>query len=419
MASKITPELDMFLSNMTDISMTRTKRGVSRLTPVSEIAPTMWAVTHAWPSFSGTHVLLKGGQARPSDSADTNIKKIIAARSSLVTLMMVIAATTPELGVSEAIPTKTTRAWCTFIATMARVIFTQPLEKTNVGAVEKSISDDLAVELVDYTDELRAYSGSKPGCLDSVEITKKAVNIAAYLGLPEPGTVSTKIAKLILRRDADKEEPSYYALVVYMAGRALTTQADVAVQTARPKNLQAKFNEGATWGTIGGDARMTKGAYTHIAKAWLMNTTMRIGLLVPLISLETGEAYITGNIIYTMFKLLRGAGMAHVGIIFEFLRRHPWVAEMESLSGEMYLLALHSVSLNKSEADLRPFFKVLYADSTNYFDSKALSRLTGLAVTVLARTNKTLENYVHIADASLLTEFDDAVKAHNANLMGA
>lgn len=410
-----TSALDTFLSNMTEVSTSRIPRGGQTLKPVLEAPPTMWAIQHGWAPFPPARASLAGGSARPSATVLTADGRVRAAQHALMSLMMIIAAGTADLGVSEAIPSSTTRAWCTFIATFARLIFESPLEKTSIGANDVIVSENMIAELIDWSDELRAYLSNAAGHKDAAEVTTMGNNVATRFRLPPYNLVNNTILAGVLARDVEKESPAYYALIVYMSGRALTAQTEVAVQQTRPKNLQQKFNEGAIWSTIGGDAKMSKGAYKHLAKAWLMNITMRIGLLVPLISLEAGEAYVTGNIIYTMFKLLRGAGMAHVGIIFEFLRRYPWVAEMESLQGEMYLLALHSVSLKKAETRLQPYFKLLYADSTNFFDSKSLTRLTALAVTILGRTSTTLLNYAHVSDPALVTEFDDELAKFKAD----
>lgn len=398
---------EKFMENITVVTTSHVKRGGRALVPVNEKPPRMWAIMHAYTPFQGGQLLTRGGNARASDGAVTNDQRVMWARSALTTLLLVIANTTADLGENEAIPTSTTAAWCTFICTFARLIFVSPLDKADVGASEMNLPEAESQRLADYYDELCSFASNEVGACTAAEIQAMGEVIATRLSLPVPGIIQANIATLIISRDTAKEEPAFYALVVYMAGRAITVQTPNAVHVTRPRNLQQKFNEGATWGTIGGEAKMSRGAYVHIAKAWLMNTTMRFGLLVPLITLEAGEAYVTGNIVFTLFKLLRGAGMAHVGIIFEFLRRYPWVADMEEVSSELFYLALHSQALKTTEDALRPYYKLLYADSTNYFDSRTLTKLTGLAVSVLSRTTQSLAHYAHTQDSTLLARFDE------------
>lgn len=405
--TNVASQVSTFLDNIAISSTNRSVRSGSSLVPVGETPPRMWSVDAVWTPFADSEVTTRSGGARSTDQCVTAAQKQNAVRRALSSLLVLIAAKTVDHSPGTPIDSKETARWCNFIVTWARLIFTQPLEHVGRGAVDTPLLSPLAKDLIDWHDEVVETGTQAPGCQTLLQLRDLGRARCQTFGFPALNDFDLDDIRKVVRRDFPKEEPAYYAMVVYMSGRALTGKTENAVRTTRPANLQQKFNEGGVWESIGGTIAMSRGAYTQIAKAWQMNTTMRIGLLVPLIQLDAGEAYVTGNIVYTVFKLLRGAGMAHVGIIAAFLRKYPYAAELPEIRSEIYYLALHSKSLRTVPSQIQPYYKLLYSDAAGLFDSKVLTRLTSLAVIILGRDTNTLLAYAHATDQVVESAFDE------------
>jgi len=400
-------QVNEFLENTTISSTARSVRSGNPLIPVSEKPPVMWSVDSVWIPFTGNDTTTTANRERVSDKCTSNADKQHQVHKALSSLLVLIAATYPDHATGVPISAKDTAQWCTFICTWARLIFTQPLEHPGKGAIDTPITATYAQGLVDWYDEVVEITSGITGTLTMEKIRDKGRELCKTFTLPTLHNLTVDMLKLVVKRDYPKEEPAYYALVVYMAGRALTERTSGAVHGKRPVNLQKKFNEGEVWASIGGELKMSKGSYSNIAKAWQMNTTMRIGLLTPLIQLDAGEAYMTGNIVYTTFKLLRGAGMAHVGLIMAFLRQYPYACKLPEIRSEISYLALHSRALKASPLHIQPYYKLLYADAAGLFDSKTLTRLTALACAILAEKSDTVKDYNYVKDDMLISAFHD------------
>jgi hypothetical protein len=413
MSSKPSDPLHDFLENFTRSSISRGSKLRRALVPSGEEKPTMWKIqgkgTKAPVGLPPGLPTLDPG-ANPwtyySDQLTDEVSQKKYMRLALFGVIALIGCSTPDLPDNVAVTATEVHKWATLITTLARLVFEDPLSKPGFGADEKSVSDPMLATLRGARDlALCVVSGYE--CDNHLQISRTHIlTICSELGLPAPGTYTDLQYEKAFTADGAFEIAAYYSMVVLMSGKSLTTQAHDAIATRRPGNLQQKFHEGQEWGTIGGVAKMSKGTYTRIAKIWQMNTTLRLGLLIPLIGLEEGDAYTTGNIVFTMFKLLKNSGFAHVQLILQFCRQYPFVAKMPEFTGEMQYLAAHSRALARVDPALQPYYKLLYSDSAGLFDSKVLTSLTSLACDVLSRTNSTVKDYFHQSDPSILRRFD-------------
>jgi hypothetical protein len=406
-----------FINNFTEAMTSKPTKAGQRLKPIGESAPSMWSVTTGWsPLPEGVPALL-----RPTPTtyhpvvtqAETIVdleKRKALIRGALMSLIILTGATTSDANVMAQINTKVVTEWCSLICTVAQQVFEDPLANPNLGAESKRLSIQATNNLRTLYCLLAIVSTEPANVAALTELNTLIGLISVELKLPRCGQVTQHQADLASRIDGNSEQAAYYAIIVYLAGRSMTTQATAAIHEKRPRNLQEKFNGGAPWHSLSGDIKMSVGAYTLMAKVWQMNTTMRMNLLIPLIYLEAGLSMVTGNIVYTVFKLLKNAGFAHVQFILAFLRQYPFVEEMEDFRGEIQYLAAHALALSKVDAAIRPYYKVLYSDGAGLFDSKTLEKLTGLAVSVLAETTVTINNYRHVTDPNVRARFDSRLE---------
>lgn len=374
--------------------------------PAQEAPPIMWKADSSYGEFPEGARRTVHGAERVSQELHMEDQRLRYVQRALSTVLVLVGATTPDLVMGAPIPSATTRAWGTWIATLSRLVFVSPLENADTGAKELSLPAAAVRMIVDWHDEVRVYANAEEEAMTFDEIHGISSQVVGALSLPEIGFFSSEMAYSALSRDPVNEEAAYFAMVIYMSGRALTAYTDAAVRERRPANLEAKFNEGAHWESVSGSLRMTKGCYMNIAKTWNVNVTLRQNVLLPLIRLEVGASYIVGNIVFTIFKMLRGAGMAHASIICEFLRNYPEAGDMPSIAGQVRLAATHSAILMKVSDDIRPYYKLLQGDATSLFDSKQFLRLTSLATEINGRENATQLQYAHAADHALISEFD-------------
>jgi hypothetical protein len=409
-------------SFVTDFTQAMARSGTApkmrALVPVGESAPVMWSYDVSWEDNLARYtVALRGednlGSIGTRDSTlitdlETRYSYI---RSGLGVVLAAVAAKTPTPTNLGTLKTRDVSAWGSFIATAGRIVFKKPATDSSTGIQEKAITPAVATFVRYLVDAMFSIAGGDRVDLNTAEFNLRLREITEALKLPAAGTLTSEEIVLLAGRDATRETAAYYAMVVLLAGKTITEQSDNAICVARPKNLYDKFNGGIPWATVGGSLQMSKGAYTAIMVTWSLNPTLRMSLLVPLVALEEGEAFVTGNIVFTMFKLLRGAGMSHVNIIKNFAARFPYADEIPELSSEFYLLYLHTRSYMTVPENIRPYFKLLYGDATSLFDSKLLIKLTGLAISVMATTENRMGQYAHKDDSDMRDKFN-AIRAY-------
>jgi len=385
-----------------------------KLNPTSEKPPVMWVTPQEWSQgLLGYTETLRGPEGTGSvgtqrSSAVTGTPTMVKyIRRALVALLCAIAAKAPAQAEAQSIPARLIVEWSNFLVTFARCVFSNPLQTTGVGATATGMTIAEGSSLRYMLDAAVSVAMDSDIAANVEEFNSRAAILAEALELPEFRDLNAREMSLLAKMDESRELAAYYAMIVYMAGRALNDKTDDAVRARRPMNLCDKFNGKVTWATVGGELTMSAGAYTMLARVWGMNPTVRMGLLVPLIGLEEGTAGITGNIIYTIFKMLKYAGMAHVDIINTFLSRYPYVIKMAELQGELRTLHNHTEALLAVDPHLRPYYKLLYSDGTKLFDSKLFRRLTILATEILSENDDNVGGYAHGEDENLVQRFKD------------
>jgi len=388
------------------------RSGLVQLTPVAETVPVMWYIAGPWsatldgytPGLLGADSKGSAG-TKASDNIEPGQRRLDYARGGLTGLIATILATTKKPAAGESHTSRDIKRWSTLIVTLSRTVFEQPLLKSGTGANLTAINVTCTTLLRYMADAAASVRRGDNIDMNTLEYNARAKAVANELGLPTPGDLTAAQVTLIATRDPVLENAAVYGLVVYMAGRVINNYTSDAVRVRRPKNLFDKFNSGVPWATVGGDLTISEGSYTMISHVWSINPTLRMSLLTPLIGLNEGEAQTTGNVIFTLFKMLRYAGMAHVEIIQNFITRYPYVHKLPELQGELRLLHNHAQALMQVPAHLRAYYKLLYSDGSALFDSKRFKQLSGLAVDIIAETETTLSRYVHTTDNDLLTRF--------------
>jgi len=156
--------------------------------------------------------------------------------------------------------------------------------------------------------------------------------------------------------------------------------------------------------------------FRSIGGAWQLWTSARATVVAGLSSGVSVQADSNLDVVYTTFKLLEYAEMHSYIIISQFLRGHPKVYEISSLYGEISIFIGHVRALGQIPARQRPFYKLILGDKTSIFKRTEYTRLLGLAVGILARTNDKIRRFQHEQQLALEDQLDllEGVDEENA-----
>lgn len=339
--------------------------------------------------------------------------RLESARIGLFRLLVLIARATPPTTMGVAASMKEDRTWMTWIGTLAGLVLSSPASDTRLSSGFRELPMEISSRLADSVteweacDEFRVEGIPLPDGFHSAEHLLAELRVLAdALNLPPLMDIGVPEAMAIIESGSVMQRAAYFALVVYLSGRPVTTRTE-AISSSRPGNLQAKFNNNQVWVEIGGDLKMAPGSWAKIGRAWSIDPTFRAGFFTPLIGLTHGQSGVTGSIIGTMVSLLDMAQLSHVRVISDFLKAYPWVAEMEEFSSEIHTLRYDVDRWNAFPAHIRPYAKLIHQDQFKAFDSRSLERLTRLAVDVMSQSITSLAQYaVTGADQGLRELFD-------------
>lgn len=199
----------------------------------------------------------------------------------------------------------------------------------------------------------------------------------------------------------------YYALVVHLMGKKITPPTRENITIRRPGNIIDGFHAQAEEYILRGGGRMSDHAHSSLNIAWDMLTSVK-QVLVPRFAGLSRSTGIPGQIVYTMFDMLKNSGMQPAALIHQLVSALPWIDEIPILRPE-YDFYVKSLMDYAQLPDLtRPFLKVMYGSSTRVFHAKSMANLTACAVMVLTTANPSLQGYTapggDAAKAILLAE---------------
>lgn len=227
------------------------------------------------------------------------------------------------------------------------------------------------------------------------------------LGFPAWTAISDVELATTLACGGSMERACYLALLVYLCGKPVAAKFD-AVSVNRPRNLEAKFNQGGKFETLSGELKMSEHGARRIGYAWEIDGVFRYGFFWPLHNLPKQQNDPTLSAVATMVALLDMAQLAHVKIIIDFFQMFPWAVDLRGVAREINTLAHDAKIWAGYPLEEQPFAKLIHRDQFKAFDSKSLHRLIALANDMLVASQPTVSGYnIKGADADLVNEFNN------------
>jgi hypothetical protein len=208
----------------------------------------------------------------------------------------------------------------------------------------------------------------------------------------------------------------YVALVSFLMGKLISAANIENYKKSRSKNIIDKYNlpEAHTFFLSGG-GRIPDQNLTWINRAWSASSAGRKAICKEY-SLFKDAGSIAREIVYFMFRMLENAGMQPAYLIHQLLKALPEVAKIPILRPSYQIYAQSVRDYAKIVPHLRPYYKVMYGDSTKVFHSKSLQDITACAYLYLGQDNTTLRAYVAPGGAKAKAEFLKFCKSKGIDL---
>jgi len=184
----------------------------------------------------------------------------------------------------------------------------------------------------------------------------------------------------------------YYALIVHLMGKRINTDTRENMTIRRPGNLIDGFHAQSEEFILRGDGRMSDHAHTSINTAWDMLTSVK-QVLVPKFTLLDRSTGVPGQMVYTMFDMLKNSGMQPAALVHQLISAFPWIDEVPMLRPEYDFYVKSLTDYSRLPAPVRPYLKVMYGNTTKIFHAKSLANLTAIAVMFLKAATPTLQGY--------------------------
>lgn len=306
--------------------------------------------------------------------------------------------------------------WQSWVATQAINLLDEHFTSSSRTFMITSITQKHIAVLKTFAQALNECIEDDLGVFVSVaEKVLDAVNkVAKAFGFPLAKELVEFDVSELVKSKTTVEMASYFAIVTFLAGRSDSDKVVANVRERRTKNLYDSHNGKVEFYTVGGELTIAPGTIKTLIRVWSADPTFRSLMITTIIPVSEGSGGIIGAIVGTTLKMNRYAGMNHVLIVSEFLRRFPFVCEMPAFEGQVFLYCTYSSLLAREPLALQPYFKMIKGDQTGIFDKKQLDKLIGLAVEVLATEdeNENLRQYAHNASSVFMDEFERAREAY-------
>lgn len=187
----------------------------------------------------------------------------------------------------------------------------------------------------------------------------------------------------------------YYAMLVFILGKALNPDVLVSISTRRPEALMRKANSRRAAYILQGDGRISTENYARVQAGWVRSTGPRILIVQHLANMfaSPGRPEILDPIVTNM-DMCRNSGQSYLYYIHELAVAHPWcILEIHPLKATWkYYVRIVSV-LTAQPPHLMPFYKMMMQDSNKDVRRKELEPLIGVAIFFAAQTRPKMHQY--------------------------
>lgn len=198
---------------------------------------------------------------------------------------------------------------------------------------------------------------------------------------------------------ADVAVYSGMAILLFCMGRQATESSKASVMDNRPDALIRRFditeaNRVLLPGQTAGPARE---ALEQVYNAFANYAEVRAKVTSYFIGLQRAGKHLPLNleVMMTNFQLMRGAGMTHVEAIIKLAQMHPWTLRVPQLRTYFEKFLSDLERFEAIDKDVRPYHRLLVAQSEYLFLSSELRPLIAVAGSFIEEVEKTFGGYVY------------------------
>jgi hypothetical protein len=174
---------------------------------------------------------------------------------------------------------------------------------------------------------------------------------------------------------------------------------EAAAVNARPAALISRFGLKDDQQALlpGRSAGPTAGGLDRIYTAYSTYTEPRAVIVryFLAISAQQGHLPLHLEIMMTNFRLIRGAGMTHVGAIIKFMNMHPWAVRIPELRPYFEQFAREYELFTQIPEDIRNYHRLLVPQSDFMFLTSEYRPLIAVAGAFIEEVEQTFAGYVY------------------------
>lgn len=252
-------------------------------------------------------------------------------------------------------------------------------EVSSLSSLRVRVVNPTSQEVTDYLDSEVASGPTLPGLLGGVRVNLDAIVIQ------HPDPVYATVASLLMS-----------------VGKQPGTGPDAAGIKSRPAALANRFN------ISGDDLKLLPGGefgpeINHLERIYsafsaYTEPRMRITQFFLGIQASVGHSPRHVEILLTNFRMMRGAGMTHVGAIIALMRMHPWTVRVPDLMSYYAKFANELVEFDKIPGSVRQYHRLLVPQSDYMLVASEYKPLIAVAGSYLEEVEKSFKHYVYGAD---------------------
>lgn len=192
------------------------------------------------------------------------------------------------------------------------------------------------------------------------------------------------------------------ALVIFSTGRQARETSPDAITTNRPKALISKYSILPSDQVIfpGREHGPSVKTLERAFNAFGVYTEPRMQVIRTLLGFQQSSEHYPVHLdaVMTQFRLMRFAGMTHVGAITKLVQAHPWTVRVPKLEPYFRIFCTHLSRFNTLPEQLRPYHRLLASPADYLFLTSELRPLVAVAGSFLKDVEATFKDYVYNED---------------------
>jgi len=247
---------------------------------------------------------------------------------------------------------------------------------------------------------------SSMSSLDVVLVPLTAADIAAVAGGSPPGTKGAdSVFKGLVPNpdciDIDTTEGLFASLssLLFAIGKQAGNGPEAGAVKARPDALIRRFGiaedqQALLPGRTLGPSQQTLESIYGVFSTYT-EPRMKVIQLFLSLSAQGGHPSKHVEILLTNFRMMRGAGMTHVGAILSLAQMHPWTLRVPELGAYYAKFVVETRKFEQVPAPVRQYHRLLVPQSEFLFLTTEYKPLIAVAGDFLSDVEETFSRYVY------------------------